>query len=190
MHRVEGETGTRGYRAKAAPAKSAAKTCADRDPLAAFVPPSLNKITDPQTEIPKIAKDPTRVSAVEEAARAVTTQHQLHRGDAREMAFLPPESVHLVVTSPPYWTLKAYHAHDDQLGWIADYEEFLDQLDRVWQRLLRSPRSWWSRRLCRRRRLPFAPQEQRSSHGGAAARVDSRALSSDRFRQCRSDLLA
>ena len=119
---------------KAAPAKSAAKTCADRDPLAAFVPPSLNKITDPQTEIPKIAKDPTRVSAVEEAAQAVPTQHQLHRGDAREMAFLPPESVHLVVTSPPYWTLKAYHAHDDQLGWIADYEEFLDQLDRVWQR--------------------------------------------------------
>jgi DNA modification methylase len=39
-----------------------------------------------------------------------------------------------VVTSPPYWTLKEYNEHDDQLGWIEDYEEFLHELDKVWQR--------------------------------------------------------
>jgi DNA modification methylase len=43
-------------------------------------------------------------------------------------------AVHLVLTSPPYWTLKEYRDTDGQLGHIADYEEFLVQLDRVWQK--------------------------------------------------------
>jgi site-specific DNA-methyltransferase (adenine-specific) len=36
------------------------------------------------------------------------TTHTLHRGDARDLSWIPNESVHLVVTSPPYWTLKQY----------------------------------------------------------------------------------
>ena len=40
--------------------------------------------------------------------------------------------MHLVVTSPPYWTLKEYRKHPDQLGDIGDYSEFLDELDKVW----------------------------------------------------------
>jgi len=40
--------------------------------------------------------------------------------------------VHLVVTSPPYWTLKEYAQNDWQMGAIADYEHFLDELDKVW----------------------------------------------------------
>jgi DNA modification methylase len=39
-----------------------------------------------------------------------------------------------VLTSPPYWTLKQYRRSDGQLGYIADYDQFLDQLDKVWQR--------------------------------------------------------
>ncbi len=38
-----------------------------------------------------------------------------------------------MVTSPPYWTLKEYRRTDCQLGWIEDYDEFLDQLDTVWR---------------------------------------------------------
>ena len=34
------------------------------------------------------------------------TIHRLRLGDARNLNWLPDESVHLVVTSPPYWTLK------------------------------------------------------------------------------------
>ena len=61
------------------------------------------------------------------------TFHRLHRGDARELSWIPDSSVHLVVTSPPYWTLKDYAPDcDGQLGAVSDYEEFLDQLDRVW----------------------------------------------------------
>jgi modification methylase len=49
------------------------------------------------------------------------------------LGVLPPGSVHLIVTSPPYWTLKEYRDHPDQMGYIADYEEFLAELDRVWR---------------------------------------------------------
>src|SRR5260221_14721189 len=34
------------------------------------------------------------------------TNHRLHKGDARDLSFIENQSVHLVVTSPPYWTLK------------------------------------------------------------------------------------
>lgn len=62
-----------------------------------------------------------------------STTHSLHVGDARDLDWIEDGSVHLVVTSPPYWTLKKYNDHPDQLGDVADYEEFLDELDRVWR---------------------------------------------------------
>jgi len=65
------------------------------------------------------------------------TTHRVFLGDAREMRELTePRSVDLVVTSPPYWTLKEYDgdAGDDQLGHLEDYEAFQHELDRVWQR--------------------------------------------------------
>jgi modification methylase len=58
--------------------------------------------------------------------------HVLRLGDAREMSWIPDESVHLVLTSPPYWTLKEYNEHPDQLGSVEDYESFQDELDKVW----------------------------------------------------------
>jgi DNA modification methylase len=48
------------------------------------------------------------------------------------MSHIDPESVHLVVTSPPYFDLKQYPEHDAQLGAYHDYEVFLKELDRVW----------------------------------------------------------
>jgi site-specific DNA-methyltransferase (adenine-specific) len=60
------------------------------------------------------------------------TEHRLHRGDARDLAWIPDESVHLIVTSPPYWTLKEYEHSEGQLADIPDYEAFLAELDRVW----------------------------------------------------------
>lgn len=65
------------------------------------------------------------------------TKHRLHLGDARDLSWVKSESVHLVVTSPPYWTLKKYRDRDGQLGDIADYEAFLDELDRVWRECTR-----------------------------------------------------
>ena len=65
------------------------------------------------------------------------TFHRLHLGDARDLSWLPDETVHLVVTSPPYWTLKEYADNDRQLGQTEDYDEFLDELDIVWKECAR-----------------------------------------------------
>lgn len=61
------------------------------------------------------------------------TTHRLRLGDARDLSWLPDESVDLVVTSPPYWTLKQYAQNNPaQLGDITEYEEFLSELDKIW----------------------------------------------------------
>jgi len=67
------------------------------------------------------------------------TEHRMWRGDARDLSAIPDGSVHLVVTSPPYWTLKEYAGGggDRQLGAIEDYEAFLDELDKVWRECAR-----------------------------------------------------
>jgi DNA modification methylase len=65
------------------------------------------------------------------------TVHRLINGDARDLSFLPDESAHLVVTSPPYWNLKRYAENPDQLGHIQDYEAFLTELDKVWRHVYR-----------------------------------------------------
>lgn len=62
---------------------------------------------------------------------------EMHLGDARNLQFLEDDSIHLVVTSPPYWSLKKYNDVTGQLGHIRDYEEFLDELDKVWQHIYR-----------------------------------------------------
>jgi site-specific DNA-methyltransferase (adenine-specific) len=66
-----------------------------------------------------------------------STLHRLINGDARELSFLEPESVHLVVTSPPYWNLKRYNENPDQLGHVPDYETFLSELEKVWRHIFR-----------------------------------------------------
>jgi site-specific DNA-methyltransferase (adenine-specific) len=65
------------------------------------------------------------------------TEHRLHLGDARELGWIADNSIELVVTSPPYWILKKYEDRNGQLGEIADYESFLDQLDNVWRHCAR-----------------------------------------------------
>lgn len=60
------------------------------------------------------------------------TIHRLKTGDARRLEWIPDESVHLIVTSPPYFTLKEYLPRKGQMAEIEDYEHFLDELDKVW----------------------------------------------------------
>ena len=69
--------------------------------------------------------------------KATATFHRLVNGDARDSSFLPDESVHLVVTSPPYWNLKRYNESPNQLGHVADYEDFLHEIEKVWRHSLR-----------------------------------------------------
>lgn len=97
-----------------------------------FVPTELSALENPQTAIPSIAKDARRIAMIDEAVKRIPTHHRLVHGDSRRMD-LEPESVHLVVTSPPYWTLKEYEEGEGQLGHVEDYETFLDDLDKVWR---------------------------------------------------------
>ena len=65
------------------------------------------------------------------------TVHRLINGDSRDLSFIEDASVHLVVTSPPYWNLKRYNENPDQLGHIPDYEVFLSELEKVWRHIYR-----------------------------------------------------
>ncbi|HZT88276.1 MAG TPA: DNA methyltransferase [Stellaceae bacterium] len=67
------------------------------------------------------------------------TRHEMILGDARDLSRIADESVHLVVTSPPYFNLKPYasDAGGQQLGRMDDYEAFLNELDKVWRECAR-----------------------------------------------------
>ena len=65
------------------------------------------------------------------------TLHVVREGDARDLSFIETESVHLVCTSPPYAMLKEYPDHPGQMGNMPVYDDFLNELDRVWKESLR-----------------------------------------------------
>ena len=74
--------------------------------------------------------------AWESHAARLETRHRIYLGDARLMAQPGSQpSIHLIVTSPPYWNLKEYPAGVvDQLGNLPDYQQFLSELHAVWTR--------------------------------------------------------
>lgn len=86
-----------------------------------------------QTELPRIAKDAALTAQIERLLPQVPTRHDLYNNDARQLDFIAPNSVHLVLTSPPYWNLKKYRDHPQQLGDMDDYAAFLNELEKVWQ---------------------------------------------------------
>lgn len=104
-----------------------------------FAPPAAvaKVVAEPQRGIPAIARDRALCDAVESALAGIPTTHTLVLGDARKLDELPDESIHLVVTSPPYWTLKEYEPRDGQLGHVSDYDEFNQSLASVWEHCYR-----------------------------------------------------
>jgi len=66
----------------------------------------------------------------------MATHHKIIIGDSRKMAEIPDESVHLVVTSPPYWQLKDY-GNDNQVGFHDSYESYINNLNLVWNECFR-----------------------------------------------------
>ena len=67
------------------------------------------------------------------------TLHTIINGDSRKMTEVPDQSVHLVITSPPYWQLKDYGT-DEQIGFNDTYEDYINHLNLVWKEC----RSRWS----------------------------------------------
>lgn len=105
--------------------------------LHGYAPDCIRDLTLTQSTIPRLAKDTAAMHELGRVLPTLPTHHRLYRGDARDLAFVPDESVHLVVTSPPYWTLKQYNESDGQLGSVVEYQQFLDELAVVWEHCLR-----------------------------------------------------
>lgn len=66
----------------------------------------------------------------------LTTKHKIIIGDSRLMKETRDESVHLIVTSPPYWQLKDY-GNGDQIGYNHTYEDYINNLNLVWSECYR-----------------------------------------------------
>ena len=64
------------------------------------------------------------------------TTHIHINGDSRQMNLIPNESVHLIVTSPPYWQLKDYGT-ENQIGFHDSYESYINNLNLVWKECYR-----------------------------------------------------
>jgi len=102
--------------------------------LADVLPDWTRSLHNLQAAIPELAKDPKRLAELDCAVGEIQTLHRSVRGDARHLDGLEDHSVHLVLTSPPYWTLKRYRKSEGQMGHFEEYDYFLAELDRVWQR--------------------------------------------------------
>jgi site-specific DNA-methyltransferase (adenine-specific) len=59
------------------------------------------------------------------------THHKIIIGDSRCMIDVPDESIHLIITSPPYWQLKDY-GNSNQIGFDNSYEDYINNLNIVW----------------------------------------------------------
>ncbi len=108
--------------------------------LESVIPTDVIRVAreDHQRAIPSLAKNKEIVTQLESGASHLSTRHELYLGDSRFMRRVPDESVHLAVTSPPYWTLKSYPEREGQLGSVEQYEVFLDALDKVWRHVYRA----------------------------------------------------
>jgi DNA modification methylase len=82
--------------------------------------------------LPKLLKINQSLRSSEWPQPFNTTSHVVRVADARNLEWIPDRAVHLVVTSPPYWTLKQYDSRAGQLGEIDSYEHFLNELDKAW----------------------------------------------------------
>ncbi len=102
--------------------------------LAERIPERWQVLENPRRELPGLARDPAVTSQLEAIAASAPSRHQLILGDSRVGPELAPGSVQLVLTSPPYWTLKEYPQTEGQVGRITEYGDFLRELDKVWRR--------------------------------------------------------
>jgi site-specific DNA-methyltransferase (adenine-specific) len=66
------------------------------------------------------------------------TKHTVVIGDSRNMKEVEDETVHLVVTSPPYWKLKDYGGEDEIGQSSLSYEDYMSSLCSVFRECART----------------------------------------------------
>lgn len=90
-------------------------------------------------EVKKIAHVKSAQQAdTETAIKVGNTTQTLYLGDSRRMDKMEDESVHLVITSPPYFNAKMYSQdNENDLGNIHELEQWLDEISKVWGEVFR-----------------------------------------------------
>ena len=66
-----------------------------KEDVAQFLPDELREIESLQTALPRIAKDCRLMALIEATLRGISTRHDLHLHNARELFMLEPRSVHI-----------------------------------------------------------------------------------------------
>lgn len=66
----------------------------------------------------------------------IETTHKIYFQDAINIRKLREKSVHLVVTSPPYWKIKDY-GNKEQIGYNDSLNEYFIKLNRIWEECIR-----------------------------------------------------
>ena len=67
----------------------------------------------------------------------MVTHHKIIIGDSRNMREVPHESVHLIVTSPPYFNVKKLGTQEGNLSNVENYDLYLNELKKIWNECVR-----------------------------------------------------
>ena len=73
---------------------------------------------------------------IQEDSFYLETTHKIHFQDAINLKKLKDKTVHLVVTSPPYWKIKDY-GNEEQIGYNDSLTEYFDKLNAIWKECIR-----------------------------------------------------
>lgn len=68
------------------------------------------------------------------------TTHRIFFKDSRNMREVEDEEVHLIITSPPYWSIKDY-GNPKQIGYRDSLPKYFRELDKVWSECIRTLKS-------------------------------------------------
>ncbi|MHA1425789.1 MAG: DNA-methyltransferase [Candidatus Helarchaeota archaeon] len=66
----------------------------------------------------------------------IRSRHKIYFQDAINMKELETESVHLILTSPPYWNIKDY-GNEAQIGFNDTLAEYINKLNKIWGECVR-----------------------------------------------------
>lgn len=70
-------------------------------------------------------------------AKHIINTAEIYLNNSNEMADIKDNSVNLIITSPPYWTLKDYE-NDEQIGvGSSSYDHYIEELNKVWSECVR-----------------------------------------------------
>lgn len=73
---------------------------------------------------------------IQEDSFYLETTHKIYFQDAINLKKLKDKTVHLVVTSPPYWKIKDY-GNEEQIGYNDSLTEYFDKLNAIWKECIR-----------------------------------------------------